>query len=261
MHLWLDFYVGRPMFDEAQLDSLQVVINELLPQWSSTLRVAKHEDSKNRIVVGRDSRLYDCIYQVAPPKRRLGSAVLTGAYKGISFFIKHFDGTLPPVLNRIAIEVYGLSIVEGRAASVWARAIFEALVIRLPIRYGNAHLDEEYCAKNMIDDETGVRAIGANVADAIPGLYWLNYFGAPYVELMGRERLLSSPAYEVKPAGDGVLLALDSSASAWQSAAYREREQETIAHLGKQFFFSRLDPDRKTVAPDFRANDDRPNGN
>jgi hypothetical protein len=67
MHLWCRFYVGRPMFDEAQLDGLQAVINELLPQWSSALRVAEHEDSKNRIVVGRDGRLYDAIHKVAPP--------------------------------------------------------------------------------------------------------------------------------------------------------------------------------------------------
>ena len=260
MHLWCKFYVSRPMFDEAQLDGLQSVINELLPQWSHSLRVAKDEDAPNSIVVGRDARLYDCVYSVAPPKRRLGDAVLTGAYQGVSFFISHFNGTLPAELNRMSIEVYGPSTVEGQATSVWARAIFEALVIRLPVRYGNAHLDEEYAAKNMIDNETGVRAIGPNIADGLPGLYWLNYFGAPYVNLIGRDRLLSLPAYEVKPAGDGILLTLDPSADAWQSPAYQQREKEVIAHLGKQFFFSRWDPDRKTVAPDFRAKRDRPNG-
>jgi hypothetical protein len=86
-----------------------------------------------------------------------------------------------------------------------------------------------------------------------PGLYWLNFFGAPYVDLMGRERLLTAPAYEVKPVDDGVLIALDSSANAWQTAAYRQREQAVIAHLGEKYFFSRHDPARQTVAPDFRA--------
>jgi hypothetical protein len=88
---------------------------------------------------------------VAPPKRRLGGAVLTGAYKGISFFIRHFEGTLPPVLNFMAIEVYPLSTVEGQATSSWARKMFEAVALHLSIRYGNAHLDEEYRAKNMIE--------------------------------------------------------------------------------------------------------------
>ena len=86
MHFWCVFYVSQPMFGHAQLDGLQSVINDLLRQWSSELRAAKDEDSPNNIVVGRQNRLYDTIYQVAPPKRQLGRAVLTGAYKGLSFF-------------------------------------------------------------------------------------------------------------------------------------------------------------------------------
>jgi hypothetical protein len=71
------------------------------------------------------------------------------------------------------------------------------------------------------------------------------------VALIGSERLLSAPAFEVKPVGEGVLLALDSKATAWKTPAYQEREAAVIDHLGKQFFFSRFEPDRKTVAPEF----------
>jgi hypothetical protein len=110
----------------------------------------------------------------------------------------------------------------------------------------------------MIDDETGVRAVGASITHAIPGLYWLSFFGRPYVDLMGRERLLSAPAYEAKSVDDGVLVALDASADAWETAVYREREQAVIEHLGKQYFFSRHDPSRQTIAPDFPAYLDRP---
>jgi hypothetical protein len=76
---------------------------------------------------------------------------------------------------------------------------------------------------------------------------------------MGRGRLLTAPAYEVKPVDDGVLVALDATADAWNTAAYRQREQAVIEHLGKQYFFSRHEPGRQTVAPDFRAYQNRPN--
>jgi len=251
MHLWCDFHVRGPMFAEEQLDGLQSVIHRLLPKWSAGLRVARDEDSPDPLLVGRAGRLYDCLHQAAPPKRGLGPAVLTGSYKGLSFFLNHFEGTLPPVLNTMAIEVYGPSVIEGQAVSIWARTFFEAVTAQFPIRYANVRLAEEFRAKNMIDDETGVEAIGVDITDAIPGLYWLNYLGALYLDLIGRERLLSAPAFEVKPVGDGVLLALDSSAEAWQSDAYRAREQATIEHLGKEFFFSRYEPERKTIAPDF----------
>jgi hypothetical protein len=253
MHLWCAFYVSRPIFGEAQLDELQRVIEEILPHWSSGMSVAKDEDSKDRIAVGHDDRLHDCLHRVAPPKRGLGSAVLFGAQRDLAFYLQHSEPALPPESNEIAIEIYRLPTVENQTASAWAREAFEAIAARLPIRYANAYADEEYYAKNMVDDETGVRAIGAKITHATPGLYWLNFFGRPYLDLIGRERLLSVPAYEVKPVDDGVLIALDSSADAWTTAAYQQREQAVIEHLGKQYFFSRHDPARQTVAPDFRA--------
>jgi hypothetical protein len=255
MHMWLGFKLTRPSFDADQLEALQQVINDRLPHWASRLRVAKDEDAPDGAFVDQTHSLYDCIYAVARPKYGLGDAALSGAYAGVSFYVDHCNTTYPPVLNDMSIELVELTTVEGQAPSQWARGIFEAIVSRLPVRHGFARLDEEYYAKNMIDDETGVRAIGADIIDAVPGLYWLNYFGAPYLDLMGRERLLTSPAYEVKPSGEGFLLSLEASPDAWLTAAYRLREAAVIAHLGEQFFFSRHDPDRKTIAPDFRGTD------
>lgn len=114
-------------------------------------------------------------------------------------------------------------------------------------------LEQEFDVKNISRSEGGTEAIGVDLTEALPGLYWLNYFGPPYVKLIGRERLLSAPAFEVAPIGNGVIVALDASAEAWRSAAYQQREQAVIEHLGKEYFFSRHEPERKTVAPDFRA--------
>ncbi len=41
IHLWCGFYVSQPLFDEAQLDGLQSVINRVLPDWSSGLCAAR----------------------------------------------------------------------------------------------------------------------------------------------------------------------------------------------------------------------------
>jgi hypothetical protein len=256
MHLWCGFYVDQPLFDEAQLDGLQSVINAILPEWSTELSVARDEDARDRVVLRRDGRLYDSVRRVAAPRRGLGSAVLTGTYGDLSCYLQHSDRTLPPESNEMVIEVYELSTIESKTTSAWARETFEAMVARLPIRYANAYADEEYYAKNMIDDETGVRAIGAKITYATPGLYWLNFFGRPYVDLIGRERLLSAPGYDVRPVDDGVLIALDRSPDSWQTAAYREREQAVVEHLGQEYFFSRHDPSRKTIAPAFRQRKD-----
>jgi hypothetical protein len=102
-HFWCSFFLSHPVFDGTQLHDLQSVINDLLPQWSGSLRAARDEDVQDTIVVGRNGRLFDAIHQVAPPKRGLGRAVLTGACKEVSFFLRHFEGTLPPELNHLTI--------------------------------------------------------------------------------------------------------------------------------------------------------------
>jgi hypothetical protein len=73
------------------------------------------------------------------------------------------------------------------------------------------------------------------------------------VRLIGEERLLSSPAYEAKKVGGGVLVALDASPLNWQSDPYNEREEQVINHLGRDLFFLKGEPGRRLVAPDFRA--------
>jgi len=250
-HLWLKMYLSRPVFAETPMDELQAVINDLLHDWSVELRAAQFESTP--VLVGRTLRLFECVQQVAPPTDGIGSAELAGSYEDLSMYLQHGQTTLPPSNNQIAIEVYRRSSVEGQTVAEWAPRMFEALTIHLPVRYARACTNTEYAAKNMVDDEEGTWAIGADLLDAIPGIYWLNFFGPPYVDLIGRERLLSAPAHEVKTAGAGVLVALDSSPVAWKNADYRQRERDVVAHLGEQFFFSRFDPERKTIAPDFYA--------
>lgn len=96
MHLWCVFFISRPLFGEAELDGLQSAIDELLPQWSSELRATQGEDSPAGAAVGRGARLYQAIHELAPRKRGVGNAVLTGAYDGLSFFLTHSGRALPP---------------------------------------------------------------------------------------------------------------------------------------------------------------------
>jgi hypothetical protein len=239
------------MFEQAQLSALHSVLKRVLPNWSSTLRVSKDESDADARQAGPDESLHSAIDQVAPPKRQIGRAVLKGTDDGLTIFMTHRDRTAVPELNSTYAEVYEQATIENRPAFEALRNLFQELAFALSIRYAFCVDGCEFDAKNMIDDETGVRAIGRLLSKSLPGLYWLNYFGPLYVDLIGRERLLAAPAYEVKPLGEGVLLALDVSPDNWISPAYRQREQATIDHLGKQYFFSRDEPDRRTLAPVF----------
>lgn len=248
--LWIKAYPEKPVFASEVLDGLQGLIGDTLSLWSRGLRVAKNADARSASSVG-STNLHQAVHLEAPPRRGLGSVVLRGAYKGVRIYLDSWEGTVPPELNAVSVEVVGIQAIEGQLPPVWSYSFFRALVAALPVRYANARLSEEFSAKNMIDDETGLRAVGVNLTESLPGLYWLNYFGKPYLDLVGEQRLLSSPAQFAQKIRSGVLLVLGESPFDWQSESYKERERAVLRHVGQDFFFSRSDPARQLVAPTF----------
>ena len=112
-------------------------------------------------------------------------------------------------------------------------------------------MSDEYDAKNISHEGGGTEAVGVDVSRYLPGLYWLNFFGKPYCELIGLERLLDTPAHEVKGVDDGVLVRLSKDSREWEREDYREAERKVLNHIGRQYCFSKEEPNQKTVAPDF----------
>ncbi|MEX1027030.1 MAG: hypothetical protein WD049_03345 [Candidatus Paceibacterota bacterium] len=253
VHLLLKLSFGLPVFEEMQLRSLHQMLITHLPNWSSGLTVAKREHDRKHCSVGPEESLAEAVNKVAPARRGIGNAVLAGRYDGLSFYMNSCSSTLPPELNGIGIEITGISAVEGKTPWSWAWSFLENAAVHFPLRYARACISEEFNAKNMVSDENGTRAIGVQLDDALPGIYWLNYFGSPYMKLIGRHRLLSVPAHDVREISDGVFMALDATPMGWASDGYKANERAVIEHIGWHYVFSRAEPDRKTVAPDFRA--------
>lgn len=252
MDLWFQLFAGRPLLDDSELKVLHRLLVALLPHWSVALQVRQDEWSRG-IALERGSPLGDAIDRIVS-NRSLGSAMLSGAHADLSIHLDSCQQTVPPELNCLTLEIHDATV-EGQASEAWARHTFELLVAELPIRYAHVHLQQEFDCKNMILDGGSAEAIGVHLWRSLPGLYWLNYFGAPYVRMIGREKLLSAPAQHVREVGQGVLIALADSPDAWDTDDYRQREQRVIEHLGKQFFFSRHDPERQTIAPEFHLGD------
>ena len=73
-------------------------------------------------------------------------------------------------------------------------------------------------------------------------MFAANFFGARYVELMGRERLLESPAEEVGPVDGGVLVVVDADPEAWDRPERKHADQRMLDHLGREYFFAKPRP-------------------
>jgi hypothetical protein len=124
------------------------------------------------------------------------------------------------------------------------------LCARLSPAWGWGGHAAEYWAKVM-SDPPEIGAIGRDFGRHLPGVFWLTFFGRRYRGLIGEDRLRSAPAREVMSADDGVIIVLPGGPTAWDTPEYAISEHRLRAHLGPELFFSKTEPERLTVAPDW----------
>lgn len=266
---------ARFLFQESQIDEVQRVLREHAPQWSKQARMWRSRKHQKPVDLSRPGALEELIREdearlaassmrktldaeMGPSRypRFLGSAEIRGEGDALTVVITVDEYALAPLGsewtfgNRVSLQVLR-SKVEGVDALAWSAEVFEALCAALPSLYGDVHSSDEYDAKNMSHEGGGLEAVGVDASKCLPGLYWLNFFGKPYCDLMGRDRLLSAPAAEVHEVDDGVLLRLSDNPRKWDSPEYKAVERRVLDHIGPQYFFSREQPNKKTTAPDF----------
>ncbi|MGE3270259.1 MAG: hypothetical protein AB7P40_16015 [Chloroflexota bacterium] len=258
------------------LDVFQALLHAHAPSWCMGLQVWRHYHFKTPVNVsipGDLARVLRTIaladterrarhWQSSPllpyvtPDRVTGSEELRGSNPSLILVTDIDDFVLKPIGdiwgwgNSIAIQICRARV-EGMPAARWAYDMFLAICEALAPAHAYANMWDEYDAKNMYREHGHVHAIGVDRSAALCGLYWLNYFGRPYRDLIGRDRLMTAPAHELREIGDGVLIGLAEDPRAWNTPEYRQCERAVIDHLGQQYFFDRNDPERETIAPDF----------
>lgn len=270
--LQVQIHVGGFLLAGDRLDRVQALLRERAPQWAEGLYLFRSPRDRRPIDVEAAGALGDRVRVAAnergplyarlarefgdPAPRVLGSAELRGRDSSLVVVVMLDEMAIWPCGeawlwgNNVGLSVCRRKI-EGVSAATWSGAVTEAMCAALSPPHAYAHLQGEYDAKNMSHEGGGLRAIGVDVSKALPGLYWLNFFGQPYRDLIGRQRLLAAPAHEVREVDDGVLLMLHPDPEAWDAPEYREAEQRVLDHLGREHFFDRDHPDRRTMAPAF----------
>jgi hypothetical protein len=249
-NIHIDIYciLEEELFSKKQLDVLENIISRELPIWKQDLKVLPAENAP-RIASTENTSLFEAVSDVCPLRKYgLGNGQLIGSYKGIYFYLYSSRQLFTTNNNIISIEILGMLDVEGQNTSQWVMNLFVDIISSLPIRYARACHNDEFKNKNFI---TSGSAEGVNLYKSLPGIYWLNYFSIPYLKMIGEEKIINSSAYSIKKYNQGILLTLDENPFDWNTKSYKEREQQVIEHIGKQYFFLKDDLGRLTIAPDF----------
>lgn len=253
--LVLKFYVKKSLCSRKAVEALDTVFWDHLHKWrGGLLLLPEHEEDRHSgSAIGQHESLFDAVSRVSPIRFGLCAVNMAGAYEGVAVFMQCSRSSLPPESNLLTVEVSGTPMVEGKATAEWARAFFRAFAAAVPLRYGQARTRAEFDAKNMVREKRSTRAVGVNLKRALPGLYWMNFLGRDYLDLIGPERFSAVPAPFVEDLDAGVCIGLDEDPGRWSADEYRQREDALLAHLGREYFFSKADPERSTKAPAFEA--------
>lgn len=95
-------------------------------------------------------------------------------------------------------------------------------------------------------------------AERLPGIYWANFFGRPYIEFFGREKLLATPCYEVREINhDLILLLTAESLNAPEMINSDEVVNQVKAYLNQNAFAGPNFPDEPCAVPEFNFGDVR----
>lgn len=145
------------------------------------------------------------------------------------------------------VSIYGVNEAELNGDDLKQLiSVADQLFVSLDMDYGFLCLDEEYDAKNIIKNYRHPdgsleprRVVGMKWPYCLPGLYWVNYFGASYLRQgFAQDLLLSSPPW-ISQVGDGIRLQVNQHPRYFESdgAALEESKLKTL--MGQSWFFSK----------------------
>jgi hypothetical protein len=274
-----NFYTSDSLFSVTTLDRLQEIFVIMAPDWCRDARIWEDEEivkTSIKVNLKTPGSLFEALQPSAKQSRQdriasrpqiiktlksLGkpalpfdpenwsdSFVLTDRKQDLMLFYYYCTKPSIDILeNRIGLHLVANEF-EDISSTVWSQTFFELMLQQIKFDYCKLYEHDEFDSKNYNERN---QVIGFNLQKSLPGLYWQNFFGPLLCDFIGREKLLSAPAYQVKEFPHGVLLTLGKEPTDWDTPEYREREQAVEAHLGKDFFFNKNDPDRQTRAAPF----------
>lgn len=184
--------------------------------------------------------------EVSPRRFAANGCVAVLKPLAVNLFIHGARRTLPPIGNDLGIEIIPSKWVSTSPLENWVQSFVLTLASAVEVRYAWACQRAEFASLNLIDDPTGLRAIGVGFAKALPGLYWFNYFGRECVESLTAPRGDLPSGVRVWPHPPGLVVKLAEKPSEWRTPTYAASRSEVIRQLGPGYFFNRVFPDRPT---------------
>jgi len=259
----------RFLGDTNVLGALASALKRKAPTWSAGLHIRKNPKDRVQIDVRDSAAISKAVLDAAGERgptyhalvsrygkgdeRLFGSVELRGSTSDLVIVIGVDEKPLSRLAGRllmgnyITVQVRKLKV-EERDAAAWLSELFIELCRETSPAWGSARDDREYWAKVMADSPA-VSAIGRDFGKYLPGLFWMNFFGKPYVELIGKSRLAGAPSFSMQEIDEGVCLKLYEDPFKWSEPLNRKAEEKALRHIGVQHFFERENHAQESMSP------------
>ncbi|HYO53032.1 hypothetical protein [Archangium sp.] len=231
--LWLDF--------KGTFDHQTALENELSPFFQALEEYAG--EWMPDVVEGKRRRKYarTAIWKSLEEERHERGTTI-GLYRtkwpALDMTLRLWFPPLPPELD-LTIKVKPLSFLAEAERCLQFVEMVRAWASRYPVSHVSAHSladDQLSGAPDFGRDEQTARRDGF---DKIYEVFWLNVFGPKLVETVGRERMLSTPAWRVEELPNGsVLLVTWPTATDFASDEARVAQARAHVHLRPDLDFS-----------------------
>lgn len=263
------FYLSKFILDGDCCDLLQEAIIKYASAWAQGLHIYLYGEKPIEIELNEKSALKkalikrflgcqksnDFLAGESDGEPVIGSVEIRGYDKSFLIVIRvderifrRMNGELQ-LGNSVAFQVLKEKI-DGKNSIEWMEEIFRHLCSSLHPEHAFSRVSEEYWGKNICEND-GVYAVGIDYAKALPGIYWLNFFGQTCRKLIGPDKPFNVPGNLVRNFSDGYLVKLHEDPRLWNSVEYKQNESAVLEALGKQYFFDKNEPNRKTCPPDW----------
>jgi hypothetical protein len=261
----------RDIAEDGTLTAFEGLLRGRAATWCQTMRIWTSNREQTPIQQGRlraeiighvthDGPVSPLVTRTmsVEERRRVGTSEVRGTSPDLTVVIRvdafpySRRGGEPAMNNSLAVQVRRPKV-AGRPAAQWSADFFAETCAATNPLWGTVNTWSEYDQKVM-NDGPGTWAEGRNFDKYLPGLFAHNYFGPPYVDLIGQDALLSAPAAETRKIGDGVLLVVEPDPDRWDTPQAISRNQTILDHLGREHFYDKHNPTQDFSAPTWPTN-------
>lgn len=104
--------------------------------------------------------------------------------------------------------------------------------------YGSIHQTQDAIKMATVQDPRyGQTVIPVDLRKGLPNVFWANFFGPEYVELIGKHKLLSTPCHEIRQLSDGGVLILTTLSPLAPSLEIRTKQKAVRDYWGEDLFY------------------------